>query len=336
LYLFLRLSTLAFTVLVPLLGAATGASQLRLQTLLGLIIIATAFHVFAYVLNDVADLWLDITEPLRSDSPLVCGIIKPRQALAIALVQVPFTLLVAVQMQADVFGLMALVTAFALMAVYNWYGKRCVFPILTDAVQALGWCALALYGATVSEAQWRPVTGILLGYIFVYILMINGVHGGLRDLTNDYLHEARTTAIWFGARPTSHANPHIPGRLVAYAAALQVSLVILSGMALVSSWLKYDRHSWLLSASLTLILNVAAVTLMVWASRQTIGDRHLRFAGLVHMMTAMYVLPALFFFSMDSETKWVVSILVPAYAVAMWAYDRSVESFALLGVQPRV
>jgi len=69
LYLVIRVWALNFTLLLPLVGAAGAQGELPLRDAAPLLFIALAFHVFAYVLNDVADLWVDRSEPLRADSP---------------------------------------------------------------------------------------------------------------------------------------------------------------------------------------------------------------------------------------------------------------------------
>ena len=94
-YLFIRISTLGFTLLLPLLGSASGQHALTNGTTLLMISVGLAFHIFAYVLNDVVDLRLDRTEPLRADSPLVQGTITRRRALWLAFSQPPLAFVIA-------------------------------------------------------------------------------------------------------------------------------------------------------------------------------------------------------------------------------------------------
>ena len=141
-YLTIRVSTLGFTLLLPLTGSASAAPGWRPLQAAWLIAIALAFHIFAYVLNDVVDLDVDRSEPLRADSPLVLGEIGRAQALALAWAQPPLAFGFALAGEASVSVLAWLALAFVAMAIYDVYGKRCRRPVLTDAVQAVGWCAL--------------------------------------------------------------------------------------------------------------------------------------------------------------------------------------------------
>ena len=68
------------------------------------------------------------------------------------------------------------------------------------------------------------------GFIIVYILLVNGINGSLRDLVNDYAFGTRTTAIWLGARPLPDDRFFIPARLQIYALFWQL---ILNALALI-------------------------------------------------------------------------------------------------------
>src|SRR3712207_6301146 len=76
-YRFIRFSALGASAILPLLGAATVQPRLSQPSIGGLLAVALAFHVFAYVLNDVIDLPLDRTEVLRRAFPLVRGAVQP-------------------------------------------------------------------------------------------------------------------------------------------------------------------------------------------------------------------------------------------------------------------
>jgi 4-hydroxybenzoate polyprenyltransferase len=199
-YRFIRFSALGATAILPLLGAASVAPRIEPALLLGLLAAALLFHCFAYVLNDVIDLPIDRLEPQRATFPLVRGMVSPAQALAFALAQVPLAFALTAWLGGGPAAFGALALAFALMAVYNLWGKRAPFPPLTDLAQGLGWAALLVYGAALAGPP-APLTAALAAFEVVFILLINGVHGPLRDLANDLRCGARTTAILLGARP---------------------------------------------------------------------------------------------------------------------------------------
>ncbi|NTV64297.1 MAG: UbiA family prenyltransferase, partial [Oscillochloris sp.] len=223
-YRFFRFSASGATAVLPLLGAGSVCSQLEARRTLELLGVAAAFHAFAYVHNDVCDLAIDRTQPLRADYPLVRGAISPRAALTIALACVPTAFAIGRRDAAP--GRLSLVGAFGLMAAYNRWGKACPFPPLTDLLQGAGWALLIAYGATADGEVPTRLTQLLLAYELLLILMVNGVHGALRDLENDQSCGAQTTAIMFGARQTA-GGMQLPPALLAYALLLQLALLAL-------------------------------------------------------------------------------------------------------------
>jgi hypothetical protein len=89
------------------------------------------------------------------------------------------------------------------MTVYNLYGKRCPCPPLTDFAQGLGWASLAVYAALVLDPGRRSHDWLVVGAVALFgvgfILLISGIHGGLRDLVNDRAHGRPTTARFLGS-----------------------------------------------------------------------------------------------------------------------------------------
>lgn len=237
-YRFFRFSAFGATATLPLLGAGSTDPQLGVRRTLGLLGVAAAFHTFAYVHNDVCDREIDRTQPLRADYPLVRGDMSPHAALVIALGCVPMVFALdrwvvhnngrdaPVGRRDAPPGRLYLASAFVLMAAYNRWGKVCPFPPLTDLVQGASWALLISYGATVSGQPLNRLTRTLIAYELLLILMVNGVHGSLRDLGNDRARGARTTAIMLGAEETPDGLRVGPG-LIAYAAALQCALLAL-------------------------------------------------------------------------------------------------------------
>ncbi|HYC89783.1 MAG TPA: hypothetical protein VEO54_11270 [Thermoanaerobaculia bacterium] len=125
----------------------------------------------------------------------------------------------------------ALLAAMGLMLLYNRFGKRLAFPLLSDAVQALGWVGLALYGALSAGPAISAPFGWLAASAIVYVLMVNGLHGGLRDLANDARHGARTTALFLGARASADGRLLLPRAVRLYALTLHLALLFLGWMS---------------------------------------------------------------------------------------------------------
>lgn len=203
-----RLHFLVFTAQLVTFGIAAatvaGAATPAWPSLLGIFGVGLAFHVFAYVFNDVIDLPVDRTQPLRAGDPLVRGDITVDQALLLALMMIPLAAILSAVLGADWRAQAVLLASFAAMAVYDLWGKRCFCPLLTDLSQALGWGGLSLWASLlVGKGELGAAAWLAFGFGVGYILLINGVHGGLRDLANDLRTGSSTTAIFFGARPSA-------------------------------------------------------------------------------------------------------------------------------------
>lgn len=318
-YRFGRLSALSFSLMLPLLGAATVSSEIGPGRLAGLCAAGLAFHLFAYVLNDVVDLPLDRTEPLRADSPLVRGQVQPAQALAVALLQVP----AALGLHGWLFGgrgaAAALLGGMGLMAAYDLYGKRVPFPPLSDAVQGLAWAGLAAYGALAAGGAATPRTGVLLALVFVYVLMINGVHGGLRDVANDRRGGARTTALFLGARDSASGTLSVPRRLVVYALTLQ-------GLLLGISLFGLSRHApaepGRAAGGLPAAVLLAHGLLLVLLRMALAADSKVGFirAGILHLLVSLacVFLPFAFFMDRPGATYLLLAYAIPVLVLCLY------------------
>lgn len=205
-----RIHFLFFSCLLPLLGASTVRRDLSAGQIAALLGVGLCFHVYSYVLNDVLDLPVDRTQPSRQRDPLVLGAIRPGQALLVALVPMPLTVPLTIWLGGAGDAHATLAAGFGLMAVYNLWGKRCPIPPLTDAAQGLAWGSLALYGALALGGEPNMLTWVVVAYAAGFLLHINGIHGGLRDLDNDLASGARTTAIFLGARPGPGGEVRVP------------------------------------------------------------------------------------------------------------------------------
>ena len=305
--LLIRFKALGFTLVMPLLGAATasaypGLAGHKVAALMGA---ALSYHLFSYILNDVIDLPVDRTEPLRADYPLVKGMIEPWQALGLALVQMPlagvFTAMAGGSYQAYVI----LGASFALMAAYNVWGKRSIFPPVTDLIQGLAWGGLTLYGAAATTDSSRftfhvsPLTVLTVSYVAIFIIMINGIHGSVRDLANDLRCGLRTTAVMLGARPRPGGIDITPG-LAWYTLALQVILIALPVLALTNNWLDYGPWELAVTWVCMLAVALASVGLLAIASRSSSQARTLFVCGSLHLVLSFGALIVLFGFYLDT------------------------------------
>lgn len=228
---FTRFGAAGFTLLLPLMGAVAGAANASLSSSWKLLLPAAAFHLFAYVLNDVCDLAIDRTNPLRARFPLVEGKIGAQPSLWLALAQLPLAFLVANWLHCALHSQFALLIAFLGMAAYNLWGKVCPVPPLTDALQGLSWAALAAYGGLATQGRPTVLLSLLCASIVAFILLINGVHGALHDLENDSRHRVKTTALFLGA--SVDGDYIFPGLCFAmYAYSLQIITISIAAAAI--------------------------------------------------------------------------------------------------------
>lgn len=311
-YRFGRFSALSFSLMVPLLGAAVVSRDISTSLLAGVAAVAVAFHLFAYISNDVIDLTLDRTEPLRADSPLVRGLVQPSAALTIALLQVPIAFGIHVMLAGGAAASVSLAAAMALMLLYNVYGKRCRFPPLSDAVQSLGWVALMLYGALVARAPLNQSLLALAALIFVYVLLINGVHGGLRDLRNDQLCGARTTAIYFGSNADASGGVILPRSIVIYGLMLQILMLVISLVVVVTNWSDYGSTPAALTTAALVVTQLVLLALL-WMTLTAARRRSAMIrAGILHLFVSLASIIIPFAWLMDAVA---VVVVVASYVL---------------------
>ncbi len=172
------------------------------------------------------------------------------------------------------------------MAVYDLGGKRSPVPWLLDLVQGLGWASLLLYGAA-ARGAWTPLTWWLFAFWTCFIVLANGVHGGLRDLENDARCGARSTAIAMGARAGPDGCLVIPHRVVAYGWALHWVVVVV----VLGAWLGNDLGYGAVTRGATLVAIVVLAGAGGWALSAAVaagGDpATLRLAGTLHLLLLM-------------------------------------------------
>lgn len=240
----IRFHFFGFSSSVALLGVAAVNGTPSLRQLIAVLGATFAFHVFAYVQNDVIDLEVDRTQALRQDDLLITGRVAPSHAMAAALLQLPVSLLLVWWGGAPYACSLVVLAGFALMTIYNLYGKRCPFPPATDMIQGLGWGTLALMGALVAGGRlsWLAVLAAAHGAGFLFL--INGVHGGLRDLGNDLRCGMKTTAIYYGAQPLPGGGALSSRGVQRFAWLALAVLVGPSALAFAGNLFGYDDRTW--------------------------------------------------------------------------------------------
>jgi 4-hydroxybenzoate polyprenyltransferase len=316
---FVRLFSLGATLLYPLVGVATGATRPTGASVIWALAAGLVFHVYADVGNDVMDLPVDRTDPRRATSPLVRGDVTPQTALAIALAMLPL-LLATVALPAARPALGALVAAMVLIGLYDIWGKVVPIPVVSDVVQGSGWAALVVAGGAAGGGVTAS-TMAAAGAVVVYVVMVNGLHGAIRDAANDRRAGARTTALLLGADVVDGERILLPGVLVAWGAALHAGFgAALIGVMATSG--AAASSSGLLAAFAAAGLYGASTVVLVGAYRGRGALRKAMGAGTWHL----FLLPAsLLAASAAMMPWWMVTVAAAAFVLPPVAYGRTVR-----------
>src|SRR4029453_14593341 len=184
---------------VARMGVLRGPSRMAVG---GLLLGPLFFNTFGVVLDDAIHLHVDRKDPLRAHRWLVRGVLTPRQALLVALPQVPLLIAAHVTAGFSADTLPWILGAVLGQGIYDLYGKSCRVPPLMEAAEGGAAFLLVIYGAAVptkalNSLVWQPAPGA-----GALLLLVNAFHGSLRDLDVEIGCNQRTTPIWLGCRGT--------------------------------------------------------------------------------------------------------------------------------------
>lgn len=316
----LRLHFVFFSGLLPLLGAASVRRDLSAAAIATVVGGGLCVHVFAYLLNDVVDLPIDRTQPRRRGHPLARGALSPRVVLGAALAAAPVAAAATVVGGGGVGALGALTVAFGGLAVYDVWGKRIAVPLATDAVQGLAWGSLAPYGALAVGGAPNGRTWLVAAHAALFILVINGTNGGLRDLANDAAAGARTTAIAFGARALPGGDVAVPARLRAFALGGTAAAVALVAAAVATNTFGYGPLAR--RTTLMAVTALGALAIGLGAAMLRGHGRCWRLALRLHLFALLALLPAAFAAHLAPPVRWTLVGLLALSVAALLTANR--------------
>lgn len=229
------LSRFAFTLFVPLMGAATVTPNKLpgLSDIFVIIAVAWGFHMTFYGFNDVTDYHLDRILSRKDDHPLVRGDMSRRTALIIAAAHTASVFIIEALSGTSVTLMLLLAVACGGVILYDVFSKRNPFPPLTDALESIGFIALALYGA-MKVGTPGPLSYTLAITYGIFMNFITGSFLGIVDVEGDLKGKALTTPIWFGARPLEgSALPYIPLALTVFGLSQIGALIVINFLPLI-------------------------------------------------------------------------------------------------------
>ena len=223
--LFLRVEYLPFAILLPIYGAFSTTSRISLNQLGWLALSAFLIHIYICLLNDVVDLELDKTHPLRAHYPLVRGVIKPSTALLMALVPIPIVYYLTYFLGGGVWAFTGITLGFVMMGIYDIWGKKTRVPLLIDIVQGVGFAGIILFGA---DIVGEPGRLSLMVFLAATLWMVHtNLYGGFRDVETDTAFGLYTTAIMFGVKRDG-SRILIPRKAMYYSLFMEILMIALA------------------------------------------------------------------------------------------------------------
>ncbi len=315
---FTRTRYFGFTVMMIIPGPALMMEPKPLLVL-GLLVVAACFHLYAYVPNGLIDYRADQTRRLHAGDPPTKMGITPEQAAAWAWVAVLVAFLALLHLVEfkpfdKPWPLLFFGVAVLLMWLYDLCGKRFPYPFIRDLIQGLAWGSLSLVGGFLIESTQRPEVfwffPIAMGlYGMFFILLLNGIHGGLRDLVADKAAGHVTTAIFFGARPVNGSVPE-KGVEGTWTVATFAFVVHTLQLALAASfiWQRYDAFAphWGVAAAALALLSAFSYWCL-WQVVKPRTDRRNRFLT-VHVFVALF--PPLLLYTLADRPSTVFQVVL--------------------------
>jgi 4-hydroxybenzoate polyprenyltransferase len=281
-----RLHQLGFVAVWPLLGLAA-VMEWSPVVVAGLLTVSLFFNTYGVLLDDAVHLDVDRRDPLRANRWLVRGSVTQRQAVAVAVVQLP---LMAGAHYAAGFRMEALPVLLAAVigqGTYDLYGKRCRVPPLMEVAEASAASLLVIYGAAATSSEMNPLVWLTAGAAAAFILLVNAFHGSLRDIEIEIACQQRTTPIWLGCQGVRQGVVHISGGMSAYAAVWQITLIALS-LAVAPRWSSLDvAGRFVMVAAGLAALGNAALFLLLHRVRKPRWDVLMRLHVAILMLPLM-------------------------------------------------
>jgi 4-hydroxybenzoate polyprenyltransferase len=225
---------LGFTLLPGLL-AILSFRGVTVSALMRFCIFLLAFHFVGYALNDLCHRSIDRLDSSRHHRPLISGTIS-EHAVVVSLALALIIAIGALPLMGP-FSLrqhLLACAALGLAVTYNVASKHCGsvgLCILSDAFLGIAMGVAPLLGAAMAAHQ--PTSWIVFLTInqALYAMLVNGVHGSLRDLRHESALGIMTTASALGATVADGCLDPGP-RLTAYARALHTLLLGLQALGL--------------------------------------------------------------------------------------------------------
>jgi 4-hydroxybenzoate polyprenyltransferase len=191
----------------PVMGAIA-MEQYNIVTLFLLFLVGFLGHTFGFVFNDIIDYKIDKSSEEISDRPLISGTISIKKAWIFAIASMIVAFIIALYIaiiNQNFFPVLILAVSAFFIALYDLISKK--YPFM-DVFVSFGVFFLILYGAFYGKTSVKSIYDIsklawtvcVLGSI--QVLFMQTVAGGMKDIENDFMKGAKTSAIKMGVRIT--------------------------------------------------------------------------------------------------------------------------------------
>jgi len=215
----------------PVMGAIA-MEQYNIFILFLLFLVGFFGHTFGFVFNDIIDYKIDKSSEEISDRPLVSGTISIKKAWIFAIASIIFAFIIALYIaiiNQYFFPVLILVVSAFFILLYDLISKK--YPFM-DIFVSLGIFFLILYGAFYGKNSVKSIydisklTWIVCVLGSIQVLFMQAVAGGMKDIENDFIKGAKTSAIKMGVQITG-GKLKVTLRFKALAYILQIADMII-------------------------------------------------------------------------------------------------------------
>jgi len=265
---YLRLMRIQLTggMSLPLIYGAISVNNLSFSVIGPLLIIGVLSGIYAFVLNDYFDIDVDKLSKDLSERSLVKGTVSKKAALAIIILCFVFayvTVFIFFYKNHILFfkGLSILIVADVFAFIYNRFGKRLIG---SDFLLALAQSLYILFAALMSLKDGNPgmLTWVLFVLVFIQLLFMNAISGGLKDADHDYLMNVKNIALASGVKVTQDKKVIIPISFKAFGLFLRFFSAFLIFVPYVFYGMNYEIWQMILLIIFVVILLYVSVAMV--------------------------------------------------------------------------
>lgn len=199
----IRLHALGTSVTAVIGALSVKGGNLEISSAIPLFLIGMLLNIFGFVHNDYKDIKVDKLSKELNARPLVKGTISTRSALVIIILSLLMMFLTSLIFFRGILTMSILFLTIFSGTLYNIFSKKLpgsdVFLSSTMALFCL-FGALAVSDSNHGLQELDVLTWVIVIIVFVHVLIMNIMEGGLKDAENDRKAGAKTLAVYLGVK----------------------------------------------------------------------------------------------------------------------------------------